>query len=265
MESYEESRVLIWQAEVKSDKKRAVVIGATSGLGKEVALLLASQGWYVGIAGRRESLLADLKEIMPERIQYEKLDVTKEDAPKRLYTLVEKLGGMDLFFLSAGIGSQNTKLEAAIEEGTVRTNVEGFTRMTGAAFRYFREQVSGGHIAVISSIAGTKGLGVAPAYSATKCYQNTYMEALSQLAHMQHLPICFTDIRPGFVATDLLGNVRYPMLMTPQRVAKHIVKALSKKKRVAVIDFRYAIITYLWHLIPRGLWERMPIRQRRNA
>lgn len=122
----------------------------------------------------------------------------------------------------------------------------------------FREKGSG-HIAVISSIAGTKGLGVAPAYSATKRFQNTYIEALAQLARMQHLDIHFTDIRPGFVATDLLKSGKYPMLMKADRVAQHIIKALREKRRVVVIDGRYRVLVFFWRMIPRWLWERLPI------
>ena len=78
--------------------------------------------------------------------------------------------------------------------------------MVNTAFHYFARQGKG-HIAVISSIAGTKGLGIAPAYSATKRFQNTYIDALEQLAYMQKKKaIHFTDIRPGFVKTDLLND-----------------------------------------------------------
>jgi short-subunit dehydrogenase len=115
-------------------------------------------------------------------------------------------------------------------------------------------------LAVISSIAGTKGMGSAPAYSATKRFQNTYIDALAQLAHMQNLNIRFTDIRPGFVATALLndGN-KYPMLMNPERVANHIVRALNHHKRMVIIDKRYALLVFFWRLIPQWLWERMKI------
>ena len=130
--------------------------------------------------------------------------------------------------------------------------------MVTAAFNYFKTRGSG-HIAVISSIAGTKGLGVAPAYSATKRFQNTYIEALAQLARMQHLDIHFTDIRPGFVATDLLKSGKYPMLMKADRVAQHIIKALREKRRVVVIDGRYRVLVFFWRMIPRWLWERLPI------
>lgn len=141
----------------------------------------------------------------------------------------------------------------------LRTNVEGFIRMVTAAFDYFKK-TKNGHIAVISSIAGTKGLGVAPAYSATKRFQNTYIDALAQLARMQHLNIRFTDIRPGFVATDLLRNGKYPMLMHADKVAEYIVRALKHKKRVTVIDGRYRLLVFFWRMIPRWLWERLPIR-----
>ena len=108
---------------------------------------------------------------------------------------------------------------------------------------------------------GAKGLGVAPAYSATKRFQNTYIDALEQLACMQKLNICFTDIRPGFVSTDLLNDgKRYPLLMQPEKVARQIVRALHHRKRVAVIDWRYAVIVFFWRMIPRWIWKRLPIR-----
>lgn len=239
--------------------KRAIIIGATSGIGQEVAHLLVQQGWYIGIAGRRENALQNMQQAYPGQIEIQCLDVTKEDAVLHLNELISRLGGMDLFFLSSGVGYQNRNLEPEIELHTARTNVEGFTRMITAAFDYFKK-TDGGHIAVISSIAGTKGLGIAPAYSATKRFQNTYIDALAQLSRMQHLNIRFTDIRPGFVATDLLRNGKYPMLMSADKVARHIVRALKRRKRVAVIDRRYRLLVFFWRMIPRWLWERLPIK-----
>lgn len=239
--------------------KRAIIIGATSGIGQEVAHLLVQQGWYIGIAGRRENALQNMQQAYPGQIEIQCLDVTKEDAILHLNELISRLGGMDLFFLSSGVGYQNRNLEPEIELHTARTNVEGFTRMITAAFDYFKK-TDGGHIAVISSIAGTKGLGVAPAYSATKRFQNTYIDALAQLSRMQHLNIRFTDIRPGFVATDLLRNSKYPMLMSADKVARHIVRALKRRKRVAIIDRRYRLLVFFWRMIPRWLWERLPIK-----
>ena len=134
--------------------------------------------------------------------------------------------------------------------------------MVTAAFGYFRAH-GGGHLAVISSIAGTKGLGSAPAYSATERMQNTYIDALSQLAHMERLNIRFTDIRPGFVATPLLaGDGHYPMLMQVGKVAARIMKVLKRQRRRVVIDRRYAVMVFFWKMIPewlsRNIWGRLP-------
>jgi short-subunit dehydrogenase len=240
--------------------KYVIIIGATSGIGQEVAKKLLAEGWRLGIAGRREKELKALQRLSPERISIQVLDVTREDAPQLLQELITQTGGMDLFFHASGIGFQNPKLQADIELRTIETNAVGFTRMVTAAFQYFKQQNSG-HLAVISSISGTRGLGFAPAYSATKRYQNTYMDALAQLAHIQKLNIHFTDIRPGFVATALLNDgCKYPMQMNPERVAGHIIHALNRHKRVAIIDKRYALLVFFWQLIPRWLWERMPVK-----
>lgn len=240
--------------------KRAVIIGATSGIGYETALLLLADGWQLGIAGRRENELKKLQEKAPEQIRTRVIDIRQTDADRELLLLIKDLGGMDLYLHSSGIGYQNFALNPDIELNTLETNGTGFVRMVTTAFQYFREQGKG-HIAVISSIAGTKGLGIAPAYSATKRFQNTYIDALEQLAHMQHLPIRFTDIRPGFVATGLLNDGKhYPLLMSPQRVAKHIVRALKKRQRIVVIDWRYRLLVYFWRLIPSWIWKRMPVR-----
>ena len=240
--------------------KRLVIIGATSGIGLEVAKCYLQKGWKLGLAGRRTAALNEIRQRSPEQIEIQTIDVTHDDAPARLNDLIHRLGGMDVFLLSSGIGFQNPALDPTIELNTARTNVEGFTRMVDAAFHYFAQN-GGGHLAVISSIAGTKGLGGAPAYSATKRFQNTYIDALEQLSHLQKLHIHFTDIRPGFVATALLGDGKpYPMLMRPDTVAQHIVRALERRRRVVVIDARYRVLVGFWRLIPRWLWKRLPIK-----
>ena len=241
--------------------KRIIIIGATSGIGREVALLYIAQGWKVGIAGRRSAELEALRSLAPEQISAQVLDVTQEDAPQRLQALIQQVGGMDIFLLSSGIGKQNYALQTDIELTTAATNVEGFIRMTNTAYHYFETQ-GHGHLAVISSIAGTKGLGAAPAYSATKCFQSTYIDALDQLARMQKLHISFTDIRPGFVATPLLKSERkYPMLMEAPTVAKEIVQAIEHRKRVAIIDWKFRILVGFWRLIPKWIWLRLPVKQ----
>ena len=247
--------------------KKAIVMGATSGIGMEVAKLLAAKGWQVGIAGRRierlQALIPDNK-ATPQGgiICYQQIDVTSAEAPSLLLELIDKLGGMDLYFHSSGIGWQNNSLDIEKELKTVETNGLGFTRMVDTAFNWFathHQNNSKARIACITSIAGTKGLGAAPAYSATKRFQNHYLECLTQQARMRHLPISITDIRPGFVKTDLIAGSTYPLQLQPEDVAKHIVHTIEKGKEVKVIDWRYAILVFFWRLIPRGLWTRLRI------
>ena len=240
--------------------KKVIIVGATSGIGREVALSMLRKGWLLGVAGRREDLLEELRAEFPENIVVYPIDVTKNDATRRLLHLIELRGGMDLFFLASGTGRHNPTLDEDIEVRTSETNVSGFIRVVTAVYRYFATK-GGGHIAVISSIAGTKGLGAAPAYSATKRFQNTYIDALAQLSRMQKSNIRFTDIRPGFVDTALLNSDehKYPMLMKSGKVAGAIMKAIEKNKRVIIIDWRYRILVFFWKLIPRWLWERMRI------
>ena len=241
--------------------KRAIIIGASSGMGKEVSKLLLADGWQIGIGARRTDALEELKQIKPEAVVTAAIDVMTEDATQRLEQLIADNGGMDLFFLASGIGKQNPNLDSEIELRTVATNGMGFTRMVDTAFNWFAANGSKGQIAVISSIAGVKGLGMAPSYSATKAFQNTYIEALNQLAHMRHLDISFTDIRPGFVKTDLLNDGKnYPLLMDKTKVAQKIVSAIYNKRSVQIIDWRYRILVFFWRLIPRWLWVRLPIK-----
>ena len=240
--------------------QKVIVIGASSGLGKEVAKLLIADGYTLGLAARRTQPLEDLKALAPERVMIHAIDVTSDDAPQALKHLIDMVGGIDLFIYTAGVGFQNMELEPDIDLNTVNTNALGFTRMIGAAYRYMAEH-GGGHIAAISSIAGTKGLGAAPSYSATKAMQNTYLQALEQQAHMRYLNITFTDLRPGFVATPLLGdNPQYPMLLKTERVAKEIVTAIKHHRHVWVIDWRWRIATALWRRIPRCLWRHLKVK-----
>ena len=239
--------------------KRVIIIGASSGMGLEVARLLLDEGCRLGVAARREDRLETLKQEAPDRVETATIDVTAEDAASRLRALIDRMGGMDLFFYASGIGKQNRTLTPDIELNTVNTNGMGFTRMIGEAYRYFAERGEG-HIAAITSIAGTKGLGPAPSYSATKAMQNVYLQALEQQANARNLKIHFTDIRPGFVDTDLLkGDFHYPMMLKPDKVARQIVKAIKNTRHIKVIDWRYALMTALWRRIPRPLWRHLKL------
>ena len=238
--------------------KRVVIVGATSGIGYESAKIFLQQGYVVGMAGRREENLRPLLEEYPKNSYSKQIDITSPEAPKLFNELIEEMGGMDIYLHVSGIGYQNISLDQQIEIDTVKTNCLGLTQMATTAYQYL-SQNGGGHIAVVSSIAGTKGLGIAPSYSATKRYQSHYLQCLTQLSRMRNDNITFTDIRPGFVDTPLLRKVNYPMKMRADYVAQKLFKAVLRKKRVAIIDWKYSLLVFFWRLIPSFLWERLKI------
>ena len=242
--------------------KKISIIGASSGMGMRIATDFARAGWRVGVAARRLDRLETIKELYPDRVACSAIDVTAQDAVEKFEDLIEMIDGMDILLYAAGCGWSNPDLDEAKDMATIDVNINGFTRIVNAAYRYFKAtaNVSRGRIAVITSIAGVKGLGVSAAYSATKRYQWTYLQALDQLAHMQHVNVSITDIRPGFVDTDLLDKKRsYPMLMSVDYVAPRIERAIMKRRRVAVIDSRWLIVSGLWRAIPNSLWPHLGI------
>lgn len=249
------------------ENRRAVVMGGTSGIGLEVVRELCRQGWQVGVAGRRGDVLAQLQEDIEGVVGVQRIDITDDAAGEQLLQLVDRLGGIDLYFHSSGIGYQNPCLEQEKELRTVATNALGFTRMVNTMFNYFAEHEQEGHIAVISSIARTKGLGAAPAYSSTKRFVSHYLECLDQLCTIRGLrQIHLHDIRPGFVRTPLIadGN-HYPLQLDATQVARSIVRGIARDRSVITIDWRYRMLVAAWRLIPRWLWVRMKISTMHNA
>ncbi|EFA44710.1 oxidoreductase, short chain dehydrogenase/reductase family protein [Hallella bergensis DSM 17361] len=237
-------------------KQKAIVMGASSGLGMEVAKRLIRDGWQVGLAARRVEILETLGETHADRPVVARIDVTADDAAEKMRALIEKLGGVDLYFHASGIGKQNPELDADIEQNTIQTNGFGFARMVGEVFRWMATH-GGGHIAVISSIAGTKGLGPAASYSATKSFQGTYIQALEQLSNNRKLNIRFTDLRPGFVDTDLIRGSHFPMTLSVDEVADEMMAAITHGMHVRIIDWRWRIVVKLWRLLPSFVWRRL--------
>ena len=237
-------------------------MGATSGIGYEVAKILASRGWRVGVAGRREDILAQMVAETDGIVAYEVIDVTIPDAVDGMHNLIDKLGGMDLYFHSSGIGYQNTELDADKELRTIETNCLGMARLTGEAFRYFEQHPeTEGHIAVISSIARTKGLGAAPAYSASKRFTSHYLESLSQLKTIKRIRyIHISDIRPGFVKTPLIEGSNFPMQLDAGKVAISIVDGIERRKPVITVNWLYRLLVFFWQIIPRSIWIRTRIK-----
>src|SRR5688572_20493725 len=124
--------------------KKVIVVGATSGIGKELAQLLVKNGFKVGITGRRTELLKELKLSNPDLFVSKTFDVTETNTiPQHLQELVNELGGLDLLVLSSGIGDLNKELDFEIEKRTIDVNVSGFTCVADWSFNYFWKQKSG--------------------------------------------------------------------------------------------------------------------------
>lgn len=200
-----------------------------------------------------------------ESVEIEELDVTDATSTDALERLLNRMGAPDVLLFASGVGKQNPDLEEERELNTVRTNCEGMVRIVDRFINYVKREPAynpkhKAHVAVITSVAGTMGMGQAPAYSASKSMQSAYLVALVQHARMQRLPVTFTDIRPGFVATELLNPAKhYPMLMSKAEASRHIIRGIERRKRVVIFDWRFRLIVAFWRLIPRWLWERITI------
>lgn len=239
--------------------KKVIIMGATSGLGRGVAEALASRNLRIGIAGRNEEALKALKAKYPDYITYEQIDINDPQATDRLQKLITRLGGMDIYLHASGIGYENPTLDPETEAKIVQTNAVGFVRMIMTAFRYYAETGQEGTIAAITSVAGTKGIGLMSAYSASKSFDSTYLSALRQYANLKHLPIHLTDIRPGWTRTPLLKEDRhYPLEMDAAQVVNKIIKAMIRHPRTFIIDWRWNLLVRAWQLLPLPLWERLP-------
>lgn len=237
--------------------KKAIVVGATSGIGKSLAEILVQQGYVVGITGRRTALLQELKAQKPAAFQVRTFDVTDLDhITQHLDALAQELGGVDLLVISSGTGLLNLRLDFEPEQQTFETNVSGFTCVADWAFRYFEKQ-GFGHLVAITSIAGLRGNGAAPAYNASKAYQINYLEGLRQKARKQKKPVIITDIRPGYVDTDMAKGPGIFWAAPVEKAARQIFKAIQQERKVAYITKRWALIAAVYKRLPRWLLEQM--------
>jgi short-subunit dehydrogenase len=237
--------------------KKAIIVGATSGIGKELAKILAYNGYTVGITGRRLDLLEQLKSKNPDKFTIKSFDISIPFENKNhLDSLVNELKGLDMLVISSGTGNSNAELDFKIEKETIDTNVSGVTEIADWAFNFFRNQ-GFGHLAVISSIAGLRGGRFAPAYGASKAFQINYFEGLRQKAKKLKLPITITDIRPGFVDTAMAKSENKFWVSTPQKAAMQVFSALKRKKKIAYITKRWILIAFIIKRLPKWIHERI--------
>jgi short-subunit dehydrogenase len=237
--------------------KTAIIVGATSGIGRNLATLLADNDYHVGITGRRTQLLEEIKSEDPDKYITADFDTTHFNTiAANLDQLAQQLGRLDLLVISSGIGSLTTKLRFDIEKQTIDTNVSGFTAVADWAFNYFQQQ-GYGHLAAISSIAGIRGNHQSPSYSATKAYQINYLESLRIKAVKTSRPIFITDIRPGFVNTDMAKGDGLFWVAPVEKAAGQILNAIRRKKRTAYITKRWGVIGRVLKLLPNWAIDKL--------
>jgi Short-chain dehydrogenases of various substrate specificities len=236
--------------------KKVVIIGASSGIGKQIAINYINSGAKVALAARRQDKLKEIQALNPSNVVCKVIDITQDSAQEDLKQLIDLLGGMDLFVLCSGVGWENITLEYQKESQTVATNALGFTRMVVCAYNYFSKQ-GYGHIAAIASVAGRRTLYLAPSYCATKCFDIMYLRALDQIAKKTHLNIKITTILPGFIDTDLLKSRQYPLTCSVEKGGRIIFQGIEKSKRRVFAPFYWKYITWLMRIVPDCLLRKI--------
>jgi short-subunit dehydrogenase len=238
------------------ETKKIIIVGATSGIGKRMAEIYAIEGNIVGISGRRKFLLDEIENEFSGQIRTECFDVTKNENIFHLESLKEKLGGCDLLIISAGIGEPSKELSWELDKLTVDTNVNGFVEIANWAYNFFVKQ-GHGHLVTISSIAAERGNSWAPAYSASKSFQNNYFEGLAIKAKRIKKDISITCLSPGFVNTKMSKGNKQFWVIPVEKCARQMMNAIKKKKRKAYISHRWWIIAKLMQWMPYWLYKRV--------
>jgi short-subunit dehydrogenase len=236
--------------------KRIIIIGASSGIGKELALLFAAEGNLVGITGRRNDLLEEIKARYPSKILPACFDVTGMNAKKHVQVLIEEMGGLDLLLYNAGVGDPSQDLNEETEQETTKTNVNGFVEIAAFAFNYFVNQ-GHGQIALISSIAALRGNSWTPAYSASKAFMSNYAEGLNIKARRLKKKIIVTDLKPGFIKTKMAKGHGQFWVSSPRKAARQIKAAIDNKKRAAYITRRWWLVAQIMKILPFSLYKRL--------
>ncbi|MFZ5952130.1 MAG: SDR family NAD(P)-dependent oxidoreductase [Candidatus Rifleibacteriota bacterium] len=237
--------------------KKAAVIGASSGIGYELALILWQNGYRVAAAARRLDLLEKLNQHCRNELVTGYMDLNDpEQAIKTLENFIAILDGLDLVIISSGTGEINDELRWEIEKSTIQTNVTGFAAIACRAMQHFIEKRSG-HLAGISSIAGERGGRSSPAYNASKAFVSNFLEGLRQKCVHDRIPVQITDIRPGFVDTAMAKGEGIFWSASPQKAARQIYTAIESKRDLVYITRRWRLVSWLLKVLPDFLYNRM--------
>ena len=236
--------------------KSAIIIGASSGIGRALAVALSLDGYRVGVVARRTELLAELRAELTGPCAIKTIDVSQPElAMPLLRELIEELRDVELFIVNAGTGSENAALAWEPERNTIAVNVLGFAGMVNVAVAHLEARGSG-HLVGISSIAALRGIGGAPAYAASKAFVSNYLQGVRYRFNKLKLPVVVTDVQPGFVDTRMAAGNRF-WIASPQTAARQIVAAIRGRKRRVYITRRWRLIAWLVQVVPDALYSRL--------
>jgi len=237
--------------------KTAVIIGASSGIGRALAVALSLDGYRLGVVARRTELLAQLQAELAGPCVIKTVDVSQPElAMPLVQELIEELRDVELFIVNAGTGFNNPSLTWEPERETIAVNVLGFAAMVNVAVAHL-EARGAGHLVGISSIAALRGNRHAPAYNASKAFVSNYLEGVRYRFNKMKLPIAVTDVQPGFVDTPMAKAPRQFWVASPQTAARQIVAAIRNRKHHVYITRRWRLIAWLMRIVPDVLYSRL--------
>ena len=235
---------------------KAIIIGATSGIGKELAIQMSEAGYQLGITGRRGYLLDSLAQQLTTPCYKSVMDISQiPSSVNALKQLLTEMKDVDIIIINAGIGSMEPSFPLNLELDTIAINVSGFSAMAHTAYHYFAQRQQG-HIVGISSISALRG-GNATSYNASKAYMANYLEGLAIKAYSEKKDIAVTDIRPGFVDTAMAKGARVFWKAPTTKAVNQILFAIRQQRRVVYITKRWYLIALLLRNLPFALYRKL--------
>lgn len=245
----------------KATKLSVIITGASTGIGRELALIFAREGYNIGLMARRSGLLEELQKEIAQKypdcqIHMAPCDITHEEESRQtVFSLHQKLGSLDLFIANAGIGAPTPAFESNWNSvrAILQTNIMGTIASLEAAKEIMLKQGSG-HLVGISSVSSFRGLPASSAYCASKAALSTYLEAIR--VDLKNVGIMVTSIHPGFILTPMTEKNKYmPFLLSASRGSEKIFRAIKKKKARHVFPWPMKALTYLMYFMPDSLYD----------
>jgi short-subunit dehydrogenase len=240
----------------------AVITGASSGIGWELAKVLAAQGCKVGLIARRKENLNALAENIRQTGGTAAIAAADVSDCAQLQAAVaeirRQLGPIDLLIANAGVGMPTllSPMNVADVEKMFRVNLLGTVYGIEAVLPEMLERRQG-HLAAISSLAAYKGLPGESGYCASKAAVSSYMEGLR--IHLRDKGIAVTTICPGFIRTPMtaVNKFHMPWLLEPDDAARRIVRALARRRKVYNFPWQMSLLMKLTRWAPDWLLFRM--------